>query len=54
VSCDIVVPDEPGTYSVRARYAQAYSGKDALGWWKIDRPDGPGPESTIGIIIVGP
>jgi hypothetical protein len=54
VSCDIVVPDEPGTYSVRARYAQAYSGKDALGWWKIDRPDGPGPESTIGTIIVRP
>jgi hypothetical protein len=53
VSCEIVVPDEPGTYSVRARYAQAYRGKDALGWWKIDRPDGPGPESTIGTIIVG-
>jgi hypothetical protein len=67
VSCDIVVPDEPGTYSVRARYAQAYRGRlmtaegrmspqpeyeEALGWWKIDRPDGPGPESTIGTIIV--
>jgi hypothetical protein len=51
-SCDIVVPGEPGTYSVRARYAQAYNGKDALGWWKIDRPDGPGPESTIGTIVV--
>ncbi|MDW6062055.1 hypothetical protein SAZ11_33590 [Streptomyces sp. FXJ1.4098] len=67
VSCDIVVPDEPGTYSVRARYAQAYQGRlmtaegrtipqpeyqDVLGWWKVDRPDGPGPESTIGTIIV--
>ena len=67
VSCDIVVPDEPGTYSVRARYAQAYRGRlmtaegrmspqpeyeEVLGWWKIDRPDGPGPESTIGTIIV--
>ena len=67
VSCDIVVPDEPGTYPVRARYAQAYRGRlmtaegrmspqpeyeEALGWWKIDRPDGPGPESTIGTIIV--
>ncbi|WP_262704555.1 MULTISPECIES: hypothetical protein [Streptomyces] len=69
VSCDIVVPDKPGTYSVRARYAQAYQGRlmtaegrtipqpeyqDVLGWWKVDRPDGPGPESTIGTIIVEP
>jgi hypothetical protein len=23
-----------------------------LGWWKVDRPEGPGPESTIGTIIV--
>jgi hypothetical protein len=67
VSFGIVVPDEPGTYFVRARYAQAYQGRlmtaegrgvaqpeshDVLGWWKVDRPDGPGPESTIGTIIV--
>jgi hypothetical protein len=67
VSCDIVVPDGPGTYSVRARYAQAYQGRlmtaegraipqpeyqDVLGWWKVDRPDGPGPGSAIGTIIV--
>ncbi|MBQ0847934.1 hypothetical protein J8N05_06865 [Streptomyces sp. BH-SS-21] len=67
VSCEIVVPDEPGTYSVRARYAQAYQGRlmtaegrtvpqpeypDVLGWWKVDRPQGPGPESAIGTIIV--
>ena len=67
VSCDIVVPGQPGTYSVRARYAQAYQGRlmtaegrgipqpeyqDVLGWWKVDRPDGPGPESTIGTIVV--
>ena len=67
VSCDIVVPDEPGSYSVRARYAQAYQGRlmtaegrqvpqpeyqDVLGWWKVDRPDGPGPESAIGTITV--
>ncbi|WP_328495377.1 hypothetical protein OHS59_23510 [Streptomyces sp. NBC_00414] len=67
VSCDLVVPDEPGVHSVRARYAQAYQGRlmtaegraipqpeyeDVLGWWKVDRPDGPGPESTIGTIIV--
>ncbi len=67
VSCDLAVPDEPGVYSVRARYAQAYQGRlmtvegraisqpeyeDVLGWWKVDRPEGPGPESTIGTIIV--
>jgi hypothetical protein len=69
VSCDIIVPDTPGTYSVRARYAQAYQGRlmtaegrtipqpeyqDVLGWWKVDRPDGPGLESAIGTIIVEP
>ena len=69
VSCDIVVPGQPGTYSVRARYAQAYQGRlmtaegrtipqpdyqDVLGWWKVDRPDGPGPESAIGTVIVEP
>ncbi|NEC20295.1 hypothetical protein [Streptomyces parvus] len=67
VSCDLVVPDEPGVYSVRARYAQAYQGRlmtvegrvipqpeyqDVLGWWKVDRPAGPGPESAIGTIVV--
>ncbi|MFE1797043.1 hypothetical protein ACFW9L_12840 [Streptomyces sp. NPDC059517] len=67
VTCELVVPDEPGAYSVRARYAQAYQGRlmtvegralpqpeyeDVLGWWKVDRPQGPGPESTIGTIIV--
>lgn len=67
VSCDIVVPDGPGVHSVRARYAQAYQGRlmtpqgrsvpqpeyqEVLGWWKVDRPEGPGPESTIGTIVV--
>ncbi|MFD3997931.1 hypothetical protein [Streptomyces sp. NPDC058548] len=67
VSCDLVVPDEPGVYSVRARYAQAYQGRlmtvegraiaqpeyqDVLGWWKVNRPEGPGSESAIGTIIV--
>lgn len=69
VSCDVAVPDRPGTYSVRARYAQAYQGRlmtdagrgvpqpeypEVLGWWTVDRPDGPGPESTIGTITVEP
>jgi hypothetical protein len=67
VSCQIVVPDTPGTYSIRARYAQAYQGRvmtaegrampqpeyqEVLGWWKVDRPEGPGPESAIGTIVV--
>lgn len=69
VSCDIVVPDVAGTYSVRARYTQAYQGRlmtddgrrspqpeypEVLGWWTVDRPDGPGPESTIGTVTVEP
>jgi hypothetical protein len=69
VWCDLVAPNKPGVYSIRARYAQAYQGRlmtaeghkisqpeyqDALGWWKIDRPDGPGPQAAIGTIIVRP
>ena len=46
------VPDAPGVYEVRARYAQARSCRDALRWWRTDRPDGPNPDSTIGIIII--
>jgi hypothetical protein len=67
VSCELIVPNELGVYSIRARYAQAYQGRlmtaegraipqqeyeDVLGWWKVDRPEGPGPESAIGTIIV--
>jgi hypothetical protein len=26
--------------------------QDVLGWWKVDRPEGPGPESAIGTIVV--
>ncbi len=50
----IDVPDEPGVYPVRVRYAQAWSCKKAKGWWRVDRPNGPGPEATIGVIIVSP
>jgi hypothetical protein len=32
--------------------AQAYNCQDALGWWKIDRPNGPTSESNIGVVIV--
>ncbi|MFJ6982952.1 MULTISPECIES: hypothetical protein [unclassified Streptomyces] len=68
IACDIVVPDAPGVHEIRARYAQAYQGRlmtpegrvvpqpeypDVLCWWTVDRPDGPGPESTIGTIVVG-
>lgn len=63
----IQVPDAAGDYFLRARYAQDYQGnlrtEDALrflqpvfpaplGWWTVDRPDGPGPESNIGAIRV--
>ncbi|WP_261994232.1 hypothetical protein [Streptomyces sp. t39] len=27
---------------------------DALGWWTVDRPEGPGPESAIGTIVLEP
>ncbi len=67
LSFTIQVPDAAGDYFLRARYAQDYQGnlrtEDALrylqpvfpaplGWWTVDRPDGPGPESNIGVIRV--
>jgi len=46
------IPNTPGKYEIRTRYAQAYNCKDALGWWKVDRPTGPGVKSTIGYVSV--
>ena len=54
VSFTLQVPRQAGTYQVRARYAQAYTCGDALGWWRVDRPDGPDLSSNIGLITVVP
>ena len=63
----INVPDRPGKYFLRTRYAQDWRGNlrtaeglklpqpefaECLKWWKVDRPEGPGLESTIGVIYV--
>jgi hypothetical protein len=63
----IDVPDKPGEYYLRTRYAQAYTGnllrnpkaideqeiyQEPLDWWKVDRPNGPLSDSNIGVIIV--
>lgn len=52
VRFDLDVPDVPGVYEVRVRYAQARSCRDALSWWRVDRPGGPTGASTIGVIVV--
>jgi len=50
----INVPNKKGVYYIRTGYAQANNCKDALSWWKIDRPNGPEAESNIGRIrIIG-
>lgn len=63
----IRVPNRPGVYYLRARYAQDYQGnlltreglqspqppfEKVLGWWTVDRPSGPTSASNIGAIIV--
>jgi len=53
-SFELVVPDRPGSYEIRARYAQAFNCEEALVWWRTDRPNGPGPASTIGLVVVDP
>lgn len=53
VRFQLVIPNQPGTYEVRVRYAQAYSCQQgALGWWRVDRPAGPDARSNIGIVVV--
>ena len=52
VEFELEVPNEPGIYYVRTRYAQAYDCSTALGWWLIDRPNGPTSEANIGYIQV--
>lgn len=67
VKFSIKVPNKKGNYYIRARYAQDYVGtvlteegrkikqpnpSKALGWWKVDRPNGPTEKSNIGLIVV--
>jgi hypothetical protein len=51
-SFSLKVPSAVGTYKIRTRYAQAYTCDDALGWWTVDRPDGPTAASDIGVVVV--
>ena len=54
VAFTLRVPEAVGVYYVRTRYAQAYRCGEALGWWRIDRPNGPTAKSNIGVIAVSP
>lgn len=54
VQFSLQVPNQAGTYQVRVRYAQANNCGDALGWWRVDRPDGPDLSSNIGLVTVTP
>jgi len=42
----------PDVYYIRTRYAQAYTGQDALKWWKVDRSHGPQEEANIGAVVI--
>ncbi len=46
------IPDAPGLYEIRARYAQATHCGAAMDWWRVDRPQGPGGDATIGVVFV--
>jgi hypothetical protein len=48
----IDIPDTPGLYEIRARYAQAMHCGAAMDWWRVDRPQGPGGNATIGLVFV--
>ena len=49
---DLRVPSRPGLYEIRVRYAQAFDCRAALDWWRVDRPNGPTEEATIGTVEV--
>ncbi|BBD67563.1 hypothetical protein NIES4072_51390 [Nostoc commune NIES-4072] len=46
----LTAPNQPGTYYIRFRYAQANKCNDALGWWRVG--DEPPVEANIGLIKV--
>jgi hypothetical protein len=67
VHFEIKVPDTKGSYFIRVRYAQALTGnlatpegrqralppfEEPLKWWKVDRPEGPGEDANIGLIVI--
>jgi hypothetical protein len=67
VQFSIKIPNKKGVYYLRTRYAQDYQGniytqeglkkkqpiyKKVLGWWTVDRPQGPGAEANIGVIVL--
>lgn len=67
VKYQIQAPRDPGVYYIRTRYAQAYRGnlrtaaalkrnqpvfQKVLGWWRVDRPNGPRADANIGALIV--
>ena len=47
----LTAPNEPGTYYIRFRYAQAFGCEEgALGWWRVDGE--PTAKANIGAIVV--
>ena len=47
----LIAPQNPGTYSIEFRYAQANDCAGAIkDWWNVDHP--PATSSTVGTIIV--
>ena len=67
VTYQLRAPARPGSYDIRARYAQAYQGNiltdegrklpqkvaiEPLKWWKVDRPNGPDSKANIGTLVV--
>ena len=64
---ELSIPSKKGIYYIRTRYAQDHQGniytadglnrqqpiyQKVLGWWKVDRPNGPDSSSNIGAVIV--
>jgi thioredoxin-related protein len=55
VKFTLKAPNKKGNFYIRSRYAQACGGCDSsepLGWWKVDRPNGPDSSSNIGVLTV--
>lgn len=54
VKFTVDVPDAPGIYELRARYAQSNGCGNATQWWQVDKPGGPDDSANIAVIVVDP
>ncbi len=49
---ELTIPHSKALHYIRARPSTAFNCSDALDWWRMDQPLGPGSEANIGVVQV--